>query len=169
MQWSRRTLLIAVAGVIAGCDMLFLAWHSHNPARAFALTYIGVDSLGVVVPASRKASALQNGKWVPDLAVTQVPAATMGGEKRELFYITLGPTPTYSRFLATVRDLRSRGKCNVLIREGGHPMEPQDAVQRGKQPDVEVLALVLCGSSIGDAGFSGTLPPDRMVRLKRIP
>lgn len=146
--------------------MLFLAWHSHNPAKAFAVTYIGLDSLGVVVPASRKASALQNGKWVPDLAITQFPAATMGGEKRELFHIALAPTPTYSRFVATVRDLRSRGKCNVLIREGGRPMGPVDTAERVRQPDVEIPALVLCGTSIGDAGFSGTLPPDRIVRLE---
>ena len=151
MQWSRRTLLIAVAVVVAGCDTLFLAWPSHNSTKAFAVTYIGLDSLGVIVSTSRKASALQNGKWVPDLATTQFPAATMGGEKRELFNITLDPTPTYSHFLATVRDLRSRGKCNVLIREGGQPIGPQDAAQRDRQPDVEVPALVLCGSSIGDA------------------
>lgn len=166
MPRSRRTFLIAVAIVIAVCDMLFLAWHSRNPAKAFAVTYTGLDSLGVVVPASQRASALQSGKWVPDLAITQFPASTMGGQKRELFYITLAPTPTYSRFLASIRDLRSRGKCNVLIREGGRPMEPQDAAQREKQPEVEILALVLCGSSIGDAGFYGTLPPDRIVRLE---
>lgn len=27
MEWSRRTLLIAVAVLIAACDLLFLAWH----------------------------------------------------------------------------------------------------------------------------------------------
>lgn len=144
--------------------MLFLAWPAHKPVRAFAVTYVGVDSLGVISPASHKASALQNGKWVPDLADTQLPGSTMGGTPRELFYISLAPTPTYAHFLAAVRGLKSRGKCNVVIREGGRPITPL-ADQREVDAEIEMLALVLCGSSIGDAGFSGTLPPDGIVQL----
>lgn len=89
----------------------------------------------------------------------------MGEQKQELSYITLAPTPTYSHFVESIRNLRSPGKCNVLIREGGQPVELEDAAER-EQPELNILALVLCGSSIGHAGFYGTLPPDRIVRIK---
>jgi hypothetical protein len=89
----------------------------------------------------------------------------MAGQRRSLVLITLAPRPIYGNFLQSIRKLRSLKKCNVLVREDGEPIKAQAAPPDSLPDRLAIPALVLCGSAIGDAGFTGTLPPDGVVRL----
>jgi hypothetical protein len=85
----------------------------------------------------------------------------MSMRKRRLTFISLAPTPTYGRFIESIRDLKARGICNVVIREND---APEARVGNGRNA-LTIPALVLCGNSIGDAGFDVSLPPDGPLRL----
>lgn len=165
MKWSRRTVLLSIAVLAAGCDMIFFGVRWHNSAQVFAVTYAGIDSLSIIAPASQKPAALQSRQWAPRLADAQISTTDAGGAKRELSYITLEPRPTYAHFLAAVRDLKTRGKCNIAVREGGRPIQKESIAGERPAHDLDIPALFLCGHSIGDAGFYGILPPDGIVRL----
>ena len=57
----------------------------------------------------------------------------------------------YGQWIEAIRDLKRRKICNVAMRDGAP----------------ELPMIVLCGESLGDAGFAGTLPPDKPVRVTR--
>ena len=79
--------------------------------------------------------------------------------------VSLSPNQTYGHFIEVIRDLRARKKCNVLIREDGKPLKALAPHPDGSFDSWENSAIVLCGHQIGDAGFSGTLPPDEQTTL----
>lgn len=160
-----RSLLIVILVAVLGCDTLFLAWRMEQDRPHAWVTYVGMDSLTVTVPYSKKGAALHASGWQPALEEAEVAANDMHLRRRPLWLITLAPDDSYRRFLASIRDLKARQKCNVLILEGGQPVARPDSVPKNRQQELEVPALVLCGRSIGDAGFSGALPPDGTIRL----
>lgn len=82
-----------------------------------------------------------------------------------MYYITLAPHPTYAHFLTVVRDLKTNGKCNIAIRDAGKPIQSDGDAEGPFEYALDVPALVLCGRPIGDAGFYGRLPRDRIVQL----
>ncbi|HVI99188.1 MAG TPA: hypothetical protein VM657_08990 [Sphingomonas sp.] len=157
---GRRFLLIMIVLALGTGDLLLLKRHWHHRANFASVTHVGLDSLFVMVPTSTQAAALHNGRWSPDLAKAAIPSEGEALHKRSITLITLEPHPTYGKFLQAIRSLRAQQKCNVLIREGNVLVEGHT-----KPDQLEIPALVLCGSAIGDAGFSGTLPPDGVVRL----
>lgn len=160
MTWSRRSFLIAIALSLFGGDALFLFWRAHS--KPFEIvTYVGLDSFYAEVPASKNGAALLNGRWEPALGDAEIATEDMGGNQRLLWLISLAPTHTYGLLLASIRDLKARKKCNVLIREGSVPTKVADAASHMY---VGIPAFILCGRSIGDAGFNGKLPPDGAVR-----
>lgn len=119
------------------------------------VTHVGLDSFGLPLPAPEWAAAFRKSEQNHGGGEVDVPAHDMGGHTRSLTLIVLAPTPTYGHFIDAIRDLRARGKCNLMVREGAQPTRNLDGAQ-----DWRSMALVLCGRSIGDAGFYGTLPPD---------
>lgn len=127
------------------------------------ITYVGVDSLYVPVGPSQNAAAMRNGRWAPSHEKASFTVKDMADQERTLVLITLAPQPTYGRFLQAVRDLRGRGTCNILIREGRMDFETMSGALDASNRDLLIPALVLCGHAIGDAGFEGTLPHDRRM------
>jgi len=166
----RRTLLKLVVAALLVANAVFLTWH-FRPAKAQIL-HIGLDSLMLSVSERQTAAALQNGVWEPSLAKASLPVRGMAGDVKRIPLITLAPDPTYGRFIRAVRALKARGICNVLVREGadlGEAASPFSGPPPGPPPPgvLDVPAIVLCGSSIGDAGFSGKLPPDGGISIER--
>jgi hypothetical protein len=166
----RRTLLKLVVAALLVSNAIFLTWH-FRPAKA-QIFHIGLDSLMLSVPERQTAAALQNGVWEPSLAKASLPVSGMAGDVKWITLVTLAPDPTYGRFIQAVRALKARGTCNVLVREGadlGEAAPPFSGPRPGPPPAgvLDVPAIVLCGSSIGDAGFSGKLPPNGEITIEK--
>jgi hypothetical protein len=127
------------------------------------ITYAGLDSLNVVVAVHEPAAKLRNGKWDIDpfqpLRLVS-PATTTGVRKRRLAFVSLDPYPTFGAAMNVIRDLKRRNICNVLIREAGILEGEPVNFPHGRDRALSIPALVLCGGSMGDAGFSGKLPPE---------
>lgn len=165
----RASLRIILLLLIAG-DGAFFAWRCRRAGSVTeTITYVGLDSLGMLVPASHPAATLREGQWeigghiVADLGTYSRSKSRQG----DPLLITLGPRPTYGRFLTSVRDLKTRKICNVFIREGGKAVRTAMPLANGTRDGLEVSALVVCGRALGDAGFSGALPADGFVRINK--
>ncbi|KQN37418.1 hypothetical protein ASG37_10205 [Sphingomonas sp. Leaf407] len=125
-------------------DALWLL-HRQAPAGPPA-THIELDSLAMVVPSRRPAARLVDGRW--DMDPRPDAERPFPGLPR-LAYVSLAPDPTLGHAVRMIRDLRQRGICNVLIREGGSPYSVSD-FPGGRDRDLQIPALVLCGEAIGD-------------------
>jgi hypothetical protein len=164
----RRVLKIVAATLLAG-NIAFLGWRLHEAAMPnAAITYAGLDSLALEVPRNQPAGILRGGKWQPDPATdarVRVSAETQTRRFLPVVVISLGPKPSYGRFIESVRSLRARHICHVAIMEGAAGV-PE--MERGYTPEgfLEIPTILLCGEPIGDAAsFDGKLPPDAVMRL----
>ena len=162
MKPLRRRLLLVVAGVLGVADVVFL-WHSLKPIYA-PITFVGLDSFAVVVPASKKGATLKDGRWHPAVSAAQISAQTMTGEERPVTLVTLTRSAPISNLIEVIKNLRAQRKCNVIIRGSDEEGMPT-ALFQSEGKDLLIPALVLCGHAIGDAGFTGVLPPDGRVRI----
>lgn len=166
---KRRRLLIIVALALLGTDAINLsAFYKRHFAYNATVTYAGIDSLGMLVPAGMRPAKFQGGKWdvdpIPTLNVAMFEAHN-DARTTPIALISLSPQSTYGKALEVFRTLKASKVCNVLIREGGR-MEPVTVdFPDGPDKAISIPALVLCGSSVGDAGFYGVLPTDRPVHV----
>ncbi|ATY33778.1 hypothetical protein [Sphingomonas psychrotolerans] len=164
----RRASLSVMVVLLVAANTAFFAWRWHSVDAVGTVTWVGIDSLSIEVPASQPAVRLHQGEWDSNdkgLAASMSPVQTMAGRERALAFITLAPQPTYAHFIEAIRDLKARRVCNVAVREGGRPWRATIPLPDGSFDGLDVPALVLCGQQLGDAGFSGTLPPDGPIRL----
>lgn len=157
MKPTRRTLLILTAAGLAAVNMLYGVWYNGRSTNDVRVTYVGFDSIYVVVPVKEQGAVLHGQEWRPTLKASEKSAGDMIGMQHLIPLISLGSHSDYGQFILSVRDLKARGVCHVLIRDGAEPMR--------QGIDVMVPTLILCGRAIGDAGFYGTLPADRTIRL----
>lgn len=156
--------------LLVATNAAFFAWRWRHADRVGTITWVGIDSLGIEVPASQAAARLREGQGNgsgdrgPD---SPIAVRARSGRERPLAFITLEPRPTYGHFIEAIRDLKARKNCNVAIREGGKSLRSAIPLPDDSFEMLEVPAFVLCGTQLGDAGFSGTLPPDGPIRLSR--
>ena len=146
--------------VLTVADVGLLTWHwLHGTGANATITYAGLDSLSVVVPAKEPALRLEQERWYLDGRPVSDWAEYMRnrGEGGPVALVTLGSQPTYVQFIRSIRDLKKRGICNVAVREGGEIMKSGEMMT--------IPAFVLCGHQLGDAGFGGTLPQDGPIRI----
>ena len=162
MNRVRRRLLLVVACVLAFADVV-LFWHSLEPIYA-PITFVGMDSLSVIVPLSQRGATLKDGRWQPAASGAQILAKDQQGNERRLTLVTLTSSAPFGNLIEVIRDLRSQGKCNVIIRGSDEEGPPPSFLKLGDN-DLIIPALVVCGQAIGDSGFSGKLPPDGVVRI----
>lgn len=153
--------MLTIACILATVDAM-LVWRFLQPIYA-PITFIGTDSINAIVPISERGATLKGGVWHPPISEAQILVRDMMGNERPLTLVTLTASEPYSNLIEVIKNLRANGKCNVLIRgsdEEGVP--PYPILSDGS---LFMKGVVLCGSSIGDAGFQGTLPADGMVQV----
>lgn len=153
--------------MLLGADGFWLYDRFVRPNAA--ITYVGLDSLELIVPASTRAAQLVNGRWDSDLyeglRSLHGEEAT-GSAPRRLAFVSLGSRPVFGKAVEVIRALKAQNICHVLIRETG--IESPARVDFGKghrEPYLALPAIVLCGTAHGDAGFEGTLPIDRLIHV----
>jgi hypothetical protein len=162
---KRRRMLAVFVIVLLTIDALFLvASYKRQSSYSATITHIGLDSTDMLVPISMRPAKLRAGKWdidpIPTLDANILETVRNLGVK-PLALVSLSPQPTYGQAISVIRSLKARRVCNVLIREGGWH-EPGALIRfpGGPEKVLRIPPLVLCGSAVGDAGFSGTLPAD---------
>jgi hypothetical protein len=170
MTKRRRQLSIVVLALLIANTLFVITLYKRHFAYNATITYIGLDSLGMVLPVRTRPAKWVAGKWDIDPAATL--NANMSGtfedtSQRPLALVSLAPQPTYGRAIGIIRALKARHVCNVLIREGGR-LDPE-IINFPGGPDraLEIPAVVLCGNSVGDAGFQGVLPADGPIHVDR--
>jgi hypothetical protein len=161
----RRLFLVMVVMALVTANIIFLYLPALYKNPTATIMFVGLDSTGAFVPTAYPFAEFRQGKWVPDPTVqAREIVEDMGGNKQSLALISLMPQPTYGHFIQSVRDLKARNICNIAIREGAEPIKSDTPLPDGSFEYFSIPALVLCGQSIGDAGFYGELPPDRNVQ-----
>ena len=164
-----RTLLAATAIALAAFD----GWwsYAHFLAPNADITYAGLDSQAAWVPSSKPPARFVSGKWDIGPVITLDLEMMNGRNPRDVALVTLAPELTFGKAIAVIRDLKNRQVCNLLIRDsevdGGRLYSPIGSGhdEGTDQDEVAILSLVLCGYSIGDAGWNGPLPPDRQIHV----
>lgn len=154
--WVRKTvrllLVVAVVVLFVG-DGLFLSSRTHHDSSS-RITHAGLDSFALFIDNSKAGGGILDS---PYPQAEEASTEDMVGRKRRYWIVRLGSNATYGQFLATIRDVRANSKCNVVIAEHGDIPWPTET------PANLGAAFVLCGTSIGDAGFTGKLPKDETV------
>lgn len=160
--WSKIALLSAIAPGLASCGQDVPAEPAEpvNPPPA-TITYMGLDSIEVSVERSSTAAILEEGRWSPTLEAAEVGSEVGSEGGRPLTLISLGPSPTFGQFIRSIRDLKARGYCNILLRESADQSLTESRVRNGSRSTIAIMAFGLCGDPIGDAMVWDTLPDDR--------
>ncbi|WP_264939044.1 hypothetical protein [Sphingomonas caeni] len=157
-------MLTILALVLLAGDILLAGWYYNCRAGTRAtVIHVGLDSYGMIVPENQPMAKLIDGKWQPDPAAD--PSVSLRDGPERLAMVSLAPDPGYGHFLQVIRDLRARGLCNVAILEGGTPHRMSVPLPGGSRDAIEIQAILLCGHTLGDSGFTGQLPPDSEIRL----
>jgi hypothetical protein len=162
----RRAILgfSAFGLIVADCFWIYSRFVAPNAN----ITYVGTDSVAVVVGTQARAAQLQNGKWDFDPIQSFPVDIGFGPREKDISLVSLAPKQTLGQAVEVIRDLKSRHLCNVLILESANiGMEAGDALDQSGRV-LEIPALVLCGYPIGDAGFLGKLPTDRPIHVRSI-
>lgn len=158
---QRRVILEILAFVLLVVDGLW--FYKHFVAPNAMITYVGLDSTGLTVPMTMRASRLRSGKWDSDplhaLRSVRIDFG-LGVRQPSFALVSLDPEGSYGKAVEVIRDLKARHICNVLIREGGQAEGVVIDFPNGPDQALTIPAIVLCGSPVGDAGFFGTLPAD---------
>ncbi|MEP9361212.1 hypothetical protein [Sphingomonas sp. KR3-1] len=161
----RRSRLIPLACTLAVADVLFLGWRWRQDSLPNAdVTYVGLDSSEMIVDADAAALSLQAGHW----RLGDRPLADVGEYAKGVAaegHMPLVTAPSYGQFLRSVRDLKARKICHILIREGGTIIKAAPTPEVPVWDELSIPALLLCGESDSDMGFHGTLPPDGPIHL----
>lgn len=138
-------------------------YHQHFVSLNANLTYIGFDSAMMALPEDLPAPILINGKWNVDPAKLQrsiISSIVSIPHEEKVAFVSISPQNNLGQAVAVIRDLKARRICNVFI------VENADAKVGDR--DSFVPGYMLCGHSIGDAGFFGALPMDRRIHVGRI-
>lgn len=154
--------MLAVVGILGIADAVFF-WHSRKPVYA-PITYVGLDSLSVIVKVSQRGATFKDGRWEPAASEAQILTRDMLGNKQPLTLVTLTSSAPFGNLIEVVKDLRSQGRCNVLVRGSDEEGPPPDFARLGGK-EILIQALVVCGQAIGDTSAYGKLPPDGIVRI----
>lgn len=168
---SRRALLLLTALGLLTADILFLGWRWHRDTAANAeITYAGLDSAVILAPLPLEAPILRlrAGQWHLD----EKPLTDVGAYLRGLATIQRMPivsVPSLGELPRVLRTLKAHKGCNILIREGGTVSRTGPLADPPNTEILDMPALVLCGHPVGDAGFSGTLPPDGPIHVSPAP
>lgn len=166
---SRRRLLVIVALALLVTDalLLFTSYKRHLAFNAM-VTYVGLDSIDMLVPVGMRPAKLRGGEWdvdpIPTLNAAMLETSN-DAHARPISLVSLAPEATYGKAQIALRSLKARKVCNVLIRESGRVEPGTINFPDGPERAIRIPALVLCGSSIGDAGFSGVLPADGPIHV----
>lgn len=159
MRCSRRTILFGLALSLLCLDALLLITRDGDASSHASITHMGLDSLVVPVARTSRSAQLVEGRWLPDLNAGEMKVQDMAGQRRRIWLVSLGRSPTYGQFLVSLRDLKRRRKCNVLVQS-----DVIGSTWPKSKDETLIPAFVLCGHSIGDAGFEGVLPADDAFR-----
>ena len=159
----------AILGTIAAALLAFngttIYHHYYRPSAA--LTYIGLDSVIMTVPASLRAPEYRNGTWDADpLRVLRSkyfdPPA--GQKPKPVAFVSLEPDASFGHAIEVIRDLRARRVCHVAIREAGNATPVEINFGKGRERGLDILSIVLCEHPYGDgSSFDGRLPADRLI------
>ena len=166
----RYQLAIIVLALLIGNALLLSDYYKRYIAYNAEITYVGLDSIDMIVPVGMRPATLLAAKWDID-PIPTVDAnmfETIGSASvKPLALVSLAPHPTYSQAIKVIHDLKARHVCNVLIRESGRLEKITINFPNGPDKAIAIPALVLCGESIGDAGFYGVLPADGPTHVDR--
>lgn len=147
-----------------------VSWYYVRFVAANAtITHVGIDSASFIIPAKTRAAAWRNGHWDIDPTSASRPLYEDFEVERKthpVALITLEPEGSFGKAISLIRFLKSRGICNVLIRESGRFGDEIVDFPDGPDRALDLPALVLCGTQLGDAGFSGTLAPDGPIHIE---
>ena len=160
--WLKLAVIILLAG-----NVFFFATHDSFWGTSATISYVGLDSLDMVMPNDHPATALLAGKWTSDPAVgpATISVTNSEGHIGKMVLVTLAPEPSYGKFIEVVRALKAKGICNVFIRESGIDSGARVRFADGERSASKIPSIVLCGRPMGDAGFYGALPPDKKIRI----
>ncbi|MET3760368.1 hypothetical protein [Sphingomonas sp. UYEF23] len=165
---KRRSLILATcAGALCIADGF---WVYERLFRLnAAITYIGLDSVMMNVPASAQASQLRNGKWNIDLLKTlqsKFYDPPPGQKRWQVAFVSLGSQSQYGQAIAIIRDLKARQVCHVVVREGATVTPVKIDFGNGRETSLDVSPIILCGDAYGDgSGFFGPLPADHAIHV----
>ena len=165
---TRRSVILGIfAAILLAIDSRMVYEHYYRVNAA--LTYIGLDSVVEIVPASLRAAEYHSGSWDSDPTkalhsrYNEPPA---GQPAKPIAFVGLGPRAQFGKAIQIIRDLKARKICHVVIRESGF-LSPV-AIDFGKGPEksLAIPVIVLCGYPYGDgSAFDGKLPPDRLLHV----
>lgn len=160
-----RTAILATIAAAALIGDGYLAYRRYFGLNA-AITYVGLDNVSLMVPASTRAAQLSDGKWDVDplQPLRSDWANPPPGQKAEpIAFVSLGPNSGFGKATEVFRDLKAKHVCHVVVREGGLGIDPKMDNGAGPETRFEFPTVALCGGPIGDAGFYGGLPADRLI------
>lgn len=159
----RRLVLTALAVVLAGADARWL-FRRATAANA-TITYVGLDSVDVAIPARATAPAWRRGRWERD-PQSAFDALAPHPERKPSTdapaFVSLAPEGDYGRAIAVFRDLKRRRLCHIIVQE--NQVEPPFTADTGERL-VGIPAYILCGHSLGDGNYIDTIPADRAIHL----
>jgi len=162
-----RPYLILLALTLLVADLGFLGWRWHRDTAPNAeITYAGLDSAVIVMPASTNEPvlSLRARQWHLDGTPLPDVAAYLRGLAKG-HRLPMVSVPSLGALPGVLRSLKARKACNILIREGGSSFRTGPLATPPNTEMLDIPALVLCGNPIGDAGFSGILPPDGPIHV----
>ena len=156
----RRLLLMTVVATLAVGNAIFLAARAQRSSANAHVSHVGIGSFSMVFLRPRKGTTFSQGHWSPALKDALVEMEDMDRSTYQAVLVSLGPKPTYGQLLAAIHDLKARKLCYMLVNEIADRQWLSQAAPSILPDDLETPGLVLCGASVGDTGFFGTLPPD---------
>lgn len=161
----RRHFLIPLVVALVLGDAGFLAWRWHRDTAPNAtITHVGLDSLGVVVRKSAPALTFEKGQWYASGQRIPDPNGYLRsqGEAGRIALVGLSSRSPYDQLVRSIRALKARGICHVMVREGDKPLASNPPYPAD---GVEIPVLVLCGHQLGDVGSTGTIARDGAVHI----
>lgn len=142
--WHPRTATLEIVAAALLVADGYWAYQRYFRLDA-AITYVGLENLSMMVPASAHAAQLRDGKWNSDpyLALKSKFYAPPPGEKaKPMALVSLGPHPGLGQAVAVFRDLKARHVCHVLIREGAEATA--SGIDFGEGPETALKFQPLC-------------------------
>lgn len=165
---KRRSLILATCAAALCIADGFWVYERYFRLNA-AITYIGLDSVMINVPASAQASQFRNGKWNIDplkATASKFYDPPPGQKRPQVAFVSLGSQFQYRQAIAIIRDLKARQVCHVVVREGATVTPVKIDFGKGREASLDVSPIILCGDAYGDAsGFFGPLPVDHAIHI----
>ncbi|WP_156347256.1 MULTISPECIES: hypothetical protein [unclassified Sphingomonas] len=155
-----------MAILIAGFDLFVLHAAMVGWERVW-VTHVGLDSARYAIPIDRRPATFREKRWQPALDDTKIESVQRGSVRVPVDYISFSSNPTFGKFLEMVRDLKRRGRCNVLVHHPGINIFRPETIGPAPKPMFDVPALVLCGEALGDAGITSPVTEDGFAVIHR--